>query len=85
MLLIIDLSSRSNVFPVDALTEIDTVLAEERFKKEIRSVAKPGKALSLTYDRPTIEKKRVEEVLKPIAERNSITFTVEVEESVKFP
>jgi putative aminopeptidase FrvX len=85
MLLIIDLSSRSNVFPVDALTEIDTVLAEEGFKKEIRSVAKPGKALSLTYDGPTIEKKRVEEVLKPIAERNSITFTVEVEESVKFP
>jgi putative aminopeptidase FrvX len=85
MLLIIDLSSKNDVFPVDALTEIDTVLAEARFKKEIRSVVKPGRTFSLTYDGPTIEKKRVEEMLKPIAERNSITFTVEVEESVKFP
>jgi hypothetical protein len=85
MLLIVDLMSKGDVFPVDALTEIDTVLAEARFKKEIRSVVKPGKAFSVTYDGPTIDKRLVEEILGPVAERNGITFTVEVEESVKFP
>lgn len=83
--MIVDLMSKGDVFPVDALTEIDTVLAEARFKKEIRSVVKPGKAFSVTYDGPAIDKRLVEEILGPVAERNGITFTVEVEESVKFP
>jgi putative aminopeptidase FrvX len=85
MLLIVDLLSKGETFPLDALTEIDTALADARFRKEVRSVIKPGKALSVTYDGPTIDKKRVEEMLRPIAERNGITFTVEAEESVKFP
>jgi hypothetical protein len=85
MLLIVDLSSKSDAFPMGALAEIDKVLEAARFKKEVRSVVKPGKALSLTYDGPTVDKRRLEEMLRPVAERNGITFTVEVEESVKFP
>lgn len=85
MLLIVDLSSKSDAFPMDALTDIDTVLADVRFKKEIRSVVRPGKAFSVTYEGPTTDRKHVEEILRPVAERNGITFTVEVEESVRFP
>jgi hypothetical protein len=85
MLLIVDLSSKSGVFPIAALTEIDKVLAEASFKKEIRSVVEPGKAFSVTYDGPNIGKKRVEAMLMPAAEKYGITFTVEFEESVKFP
>jgi hypothetical protein len=85
MLLIVGLSSATATFPVGALQQVDSVLSAVGFRKEVYSVVKPGKEFSVTYDGPNMEKDRVEEILKPVAERNRITYTVEVEESVKFP
>lgn len=85
MLLIVSLSSKVDVFPVHALKEVDAVLAEAGFKKEVHSVVKPGKEFSATYDGPSMDKSGVEEILRPIAEKNQIIFSVEFEESVKFP
>jgi hypothetical protein len=85
VLLIVDLLSRSGVFPVEALAHFDAVLAQAGFKKEVRSVVKQGKQFSVTYEGPGTEKSRVEEILRPVAEKYKITFTIEVEESVKFP
>jgi hypothetical protein len=85
MLLIIGLSSNSDVFPVEALRQVDAVLAQAGFKKEVRSVVRPRNEFSVTYDGPTIEKNRVHELLRTVAEKNRITLTVEVDESVTFP
>ncbi len=85
MLLIIDLTTKGENFPLGALQQVDSVLIASGFKKEVYSVVQPGKAFSVTYDGPNMEKSRIEEMLKPVAERNQIAFSVEVEESVKFP
>jgi hypothetical protein len=85
LLLIINLSSKTGAFPVQALEEFDSALANAGFKKEIRSVVVPGKEFSVTYDGPAMEKNQIERFLQPIAERDQIVLSVEVEESVKFP
>ncbi len=85
MLLIIGLSSDADPFPLDALTQVDAALASAGYKKEVRSVLKPGREFSVTYDGPTAEKSRINGLLKSIAEENGITFTIEMEESVRFP
>ena len=85
MLLIVDLVSNSDLFPMDALIQVDTALAAAGYKKEVRSVLRPGKQFSVTYEGPTAEKSFLDGILKPIAERNRITFTIEMEESVRFP
>lgn len=85
MLLIVDLSSKADTFPVEALQQVDLALSAMGFRKEAHSVIKPGKEFSATYDGPNIEASHVEEVLKPIAEQNRFTFTVDIEESIKFP
>jgi len=85
MLLIVGLSSNADTFPLDALPQVDGALAAAGYKKQVRSVLKPGKEFSVTYEGPTAEKSLFDDILKPIAERNGITFTTEVEESVRFP
>jgi hypothetical protein len=85
MLLIVDALSRGDSFPVDSLKEVDAALATLGFKKEIHSVVKPGKQYSLTYEGPSTEKSRIEDTLRPVAEKNNIGLSFEVEESVKFP
>lgn len=85
MLLIVNLSAKGGAFPVDALRQIDAVLAGAGFKKEVHSVVTPGRKFSITYDGPTTNKSRVDEVLMPVAEKNGIIFSVEFDESVKFP
>ncbi len=85
MLLIVGLFSKGDFFPVQALDQVDSVLATAGFKKEVRSVVKPGKEFSVTYEGPTLDRSRIEEMLKPVAEQNQIGFSVAVEESVRFP
>ncbi len=85
MLLLVSLVSKGDSFPVEALQQVDTALAAAGFKKEVRSVVKPGKEFSVTYEGPNMEKNHVEGILQPLAEKNQITFSVEVEESVRFP
>jgi len=85
LLVIVNLSSKASSFPVDALSEVDSALAAVGLKKQIRSVLVPGKSFTITYDGPTLEKRRVEEVVAPLAERNGLMFSVEMEESVSFP
>jgi len=85
MLLIVGLLSKSNVFPVEALAHFDAVLAQGGFKKEVRSVVKPGKQFSVTYEGPNTQKSHVEEMLRSVAKKYGITFTIDVEESVRFP
>ena len=85
MLLIVGLTSKGGNFPLEALKQVDSVLISSGFRKEVHSVLQPGKAFSVTYDGPNMEKDHIEEMLKPVAERNEITLSVEVEESVKFP
>ena len=85
MLLIVGLSSNVDPFPLDALVQVDAALAAAGYKKEVRSVLRPGKEFSITYEGPTAEKDRLDSILKPIAERSGITFTIEMEESVRFP
>jgi hypothetical protein len=85
LLLIVDLTSKGANFPLGALQQVDSVLIASGFKKEVQSVVQPGKTFSVTYDGPNMEKTRIEEILKPVAERNQIAFSVDVEESVKFP
>ena len=48
-------------------------------------MVKPGKEFSVTYEGPTLDRSRIEEILKPVAKQNQIGFSVEVEESVRFP
>jgi allophanate hydrolase subunit 1 len=85
MLLIVDLSTRSDTFPMEALKQVEAALRAVGFKKEVQSVVKPGKEFSITYDGPNMEKSRVQELLRPVAEQNQVNLSVEVEESVKFP
>ena len=84
-MLIVGLSSKAESFPVQALDQVDSALATAGFKKEVRSVVKPGKEFSVTYEGPTLDRSRLEEILKPVAKQNQIGFSVEVEESVRFP
>lgn len=85
MLLIVGLTSKGETFPLSALQQVDSVLIASGFRKEVHSVLQPGKAFSVTYDGPNMEKNRVEELLKPVAEKNQIFLSLEVEESVRFP
>lgn len=85
MLLIVDISSKGDTFPAQALQQIDSALATVGFKKEVRSAVRPGKEFSVTYDGPSMDKSRVVELLRPVAEQNQVNVSVEVEESVKFP
>ena len=85
MLLIVGLTSKGELFPVQALDKVDSVLSAAGFKKEVRSVVRPGKEFSVTYEGPSLDKGRIEEMLKPVAEQNQISYSVEVEESVRFP
>jgi hypothetical protein len=85
MLLIVNLTVKQDAFPIGVLEQCDAILAEVGFKKEVHSVVKPGKEFCATYIGPVVEKTRIEEILALIAEKNQINFTVELEESVKFP
>ena len=85
MLVIVNLSAKGSTFPVEALQQVDLALEAVGLKKQVRSVLVPGKQFSTTYEGPTVEKKRVEETLKPLSERNQISVSVETEESVSFP
>jgi len=70
---------------MEALSEVDSALAGAGLKKQVRSVLVPGKQFEVTYDGPTIDKKRIEEMVAPVSERRHLTFSVDVEESVSFP
>jgi len=85
LLLLVNLSSKGEPFPIQALKEVDSALATAGFKKEVHSVVVPGKEFSVTYEGPSMENSRIEEMLKPVAEQNQIGFSIEVEESVRFP
>jgi ribosomal protein S9 len=85
LLLIVNLSSTGEAFPIQVLKEVDSALATVGFKKEVHSVVVPGKEFSVTYEGPNMDRVRIEEILKPVAEQNQIGFSVEVEESVRFP
>jgi ribosomal protein S9 len=85
LLLIVNLSSKGEAFPIQALKEVDSALATAGFKKGVHSVVVPGKEFSVTFEGPSMERNRIEEILKPMAEQNQIGFSVEVEESVRFP
>ncbi len=85
MLVIANLTAKSGTFPVEALKEVDAALVAAGFKKEVHSVVKPGIEYSLTYEGPSMEKIKVEDIVRPPAERNQISFTIELEESVRFP
>jgi hypothetical protein len=85
LLLIVNLASKAGTFPIQTLDDIDAALANVGFKKEIRSVVVPGKQFSVTYDGPTTEKNQIEKLLQPIAAQNQISFSLDVDESVKFP
>lgn len=85
MLLIVGIVAKGEGLPMESLQQVDSALAAAGFRKEIRSVIKPGKEFTTTYDGPNIDRSRVDEALKPLAERNQFTFTVEIEEAVRFP
>jgi hypothetical protein len=85
LLLIVGLFAKGEAFPVQALQLVDSALVAAGFKKEVHSVVKPGKEFSVTYEGPNMERNQIEEILKPVAEQNQIGFSVEVEESVRFP
>ena len=85
MLIIVNLSSKDSDLPTEALSAIDSALATVGLRREIRSVVVQGRKYATTYDCPAIEKRQVEEIVTPLAERYSLTFTVEIEESVSFP
>jgi hypothetical protein len=85
LLVIVNLSAKGSTFQVQALQQVDLALEAIGLKKQVRSVLVSGKQFSTTYEGPSVEKSRVEETLKPLAERNEITISVETEESVSFP
>jgi hypothetical protein len=85
LLVIVNLSAQDSVFPVAVLQEVDSALDNVGLKKQVRSVLIPGKAFSVTYEGPNATKDPLTELLKPIAERNRVTLTIDVEESVSFP
>ncbi len=85
MLLIVNLLGKADTFPVAALDGVDAALTQMGFKKEVRSVIRPGKEFSTTYEGPEKEKKLIENILLPIAEKYDFDLSVETEESVRFP
>lgn len=85
MLLILDLRTKESAFPIEALQKVDSTLIAAGFKKEVHSVVQPGRAYSVTYEGPSMEKSRIEKILKTVAETNQINISIEVEESVRFP
>jgi hypothetical protein len=85
MLLLVSLWAEQEDFPVGVLEQCDALLAEVGFKKEVHSVVKPGKEFSATYTGPTVEKGHIEELLTSLAHKNHINFSIELEESVRFP
>lgn len=85
MLVIVNLSAKGSTFPMQALQQVDLTLEAVGLKKQVRSVLVPGKQFSTTYEGPAVEKNRLEDTLKPLAERNQIMISIETEESVSFP
>lgn len=85
MLLIVNLSANQAVLPIGILEQCDTLLVSIGFKKEVHSVIKPGREFCTTYTGPNTSKNRIEEILMPLAEKNQINLSIELEESVKFP
>ncbi len=57
VLLIVDLTAKTDAFPIHVLNEADDALVKAGFKKEVHTVVKPGKAYSLTYDDQRVEKR----------------------------
>ena len=85
MLLIVNLAAKGETLPTETLAKVDSELANSGFRKEVRSVIKPGKEYSVTYDGPNMEKSQIEGILQALADQGMFTFSIEVEESVKFP
>lgn len=85
MILILGLSSKSETFPLEALKEMDSLLATHGFRKEVSTVVQPGKEFSITYDGPSAERKTIVELLRPVAERSKLEVKIELDESVRFP
>jgi hypothetical protein len=84
LLIIVNLSSK-DALPVSVLQEVDSAFGAVGLKKQVRSVLVPGKEFSVTYEGANPTKERLTSILAPIAERNGITFAIDVEESVTFP
>jgi hypothetical protein len=82
--LIVNLAT-AGPFPVESLKDVDAALVGAGFRKEVRSVVKPGREFAVTYNGPNMEKSQVEEILKPVTSKNQISFSLDVEESVTFP
>jgi len=85
LLVIVNLSSKDQAFPMETLSSIDSALTLIGLRRQVRSVMVPGREYTVTYDGPMITKERIEEVITPLAKQNNLTFTVETEESVSFP
>ena len=85
MLVIVNIFATGSTLPLQALQQVDSALEAIGLKKQVRSVLVPGKQFSTTYEGPTVEKNRVEETLKPLADMNQVMISVETEESVSFP
>jgi len=85
LLVIVNLSSKDSALPTEALSAVDSALATVGLRREIRSVVIQSRKYATTYDCLSIEKRRVEEIVAPLAQRYSLAFTVEIEESVSFP
>ena len=85
MLVIVNLSSKGAPFPTESLAQVDAVLATLGLRKQVRSILVPGQEFTVTYDGPKVEKKKIEDLVSPLAGRNHFSFSVEVEESVSFP
>jgi hypothetical protein len=86
MLLIIGTRSSVEPFPLEALVQIDAALMNLGYRKEVRSVVKPGREFSTTYEgTPATDKTRVLAAIMPIADRNNIAVTADAEESLRFP
>jgi len=85
LLVIVNIFATGSTLPLQALQQVDSALEAIGLKKQVRSVLVPGKQFSTTYEGPTVEKNRVEETLKPLADMNQVMISIETEESVSFP
>jgi len=85
LLVIVNISAKGSTAPAQALQQIDLAMEALGLKKQVRSVLVSGRQFSTTYEGPNVGKNVVEETLKPLAESNQITISVETEESVSFP
>jgi len=81
----VNIFATGSTLPLQALQQVDSAMEGIGLKKQVRSVLVPGKQFSTTYEGPTVEKNRVEETLKPLADMNQVMISVETEESVSFP